>query len=139
MPAAGSAACLILDDREGGAAVGKLNTARFKVIADAGGDRYQFYCDLSGAHICTTGPIRAASPEQALSIAWETEGRREFNHCENCGKWVSDAMYNADVHECVECCPWENPPRYCPQCGKKLAGIGRLCPRCGAQLRYEGR
>jgi len=114
-------------------------TASYKVIADAGGIRYQFFCDLSGAHICTTRPVWADKPEQALKIAWETEGRQEFNRCENCGKWISDAMFNADVHECVECSPWEDPPRYCHHCGKKLLELKRCCPQCGVQLQYEGR
>lgn len=117
----------------------KKQTANYKVITDAEGFRYQFFCDLSGAHLCTTSPIQADTPEQALKLAWETEGKRVFNHCESCGKWISDAMFNADVHECVECSPWETQPRYCPKCGKKLAEIKKFCPRCGTQLQYEGR
>jgi len=117
----------------------KKPTASYKVISDAGGDRYQFFCDLSGALGCTTRPIRADTPEQRLQLAWEQEGRREFNQCRRCGRWVSDAMYNADVLECVECAPWEEPPEYCHRCGQKLSQPGKLCPRCGAQLRYEGR
>lgn len=26
-------------------------------------------------------------------------------------------MYNADVMECVDCAPWENVPKFCPECG----------------------
>lgn len=44
-------------------------TASYKLIADAGGNRYQFFCDLSGALACTTEPIRADTPEEALMIA----------------------------------------------------------------------
>lgn len=117
----------------------KRQTAHYKVIADSGGNRYQFFCDLSGAHGYTTKPIRADTPEEELKLAWESEGRQQFNHCHRCGRWVSDAMYNADVLECVECAPWEEQPEYCPQCGQKLSGPGKLCPRCGARLRYEGR
>lgn len=114
-------------------------TATYKVIPDTEGDRYQFFCDLSGAHACTTGPIRADTPKQALALAWETAGRPHFNCCHKCGRWVSDVMYNADVMECVECTPWENTPKYCPQCGRKLFHPKQFCPSCGAQLRYSGR
>lgn len=113
-------------------------TAKYNAIADVGGLRFQFFCDLSGAHVCTTEIIRANTPEKALEIAWETEGKQKFNHCEKCGKWISDAMYNAEVHECVECAPWENYPLYCPQCGNRIFDIERYCPKCGAPLRYEG-
>ena len=113
-------------------------TANYKIIADADGFRFQFFCDLSGARLCTTEIIRADSFEAALASAWESEGRREFNHCEKCGKWISDAMFNTDVHECVECAPWENYPLYCPQCGRKITDTKKYCPGCGVQLRYEG-
>ena len=113
-------------------------TARYKIITDTGGNRYQFFCDLSGAHVCTTQPIRADTPGEELTQAWESQGKAEFNHCKKCGKWVSDVMYNADVHECVECAPWQEAPNYCPQCGKKLYGLERFCLSCGAKLLYEG-
>ena len=95
--------------------------------------------DLSGALGCTTKPVRADTPEEELMLAWESEGRQQFNMCHRCGKWVSDAMYNSDVPECVECTPWEEEPEYCPRCGQKLSKPGKLCSRCGAPLRYEGR
>lgn len=113
-------------------------TANYKIVMDAGGNRYQFFCELSGAHVHTTKPIRADTPEQALEIAWETEGKEQFNYCKKCGKWVSSIMYNADVCECVKCAPWENYPLYCPQCGKKIFDTKRFCPHCGTLLRYEG-
>lgn len=53
-------------------------------------------------------------------MAWEQEGKQHFNQCRRCGRWVSDVMYNADVLECVGCTPWENVPKYCARCGKKL-------------------
>ena len=114
-------------------------TAGYKVLPVAEGFRFQFFCDLSGARACTTQPVSAETPEQALALAWDREGRMEFNHCGNCGRWVSDAMFNADVLECVACSPWEELPRYCPRCGKKLSAAGQHCPKCGAPLRYEGR
>lgn len=114
------------------------STARYKIVAHTNGNCYQFFCDLSHALVCTTQAICAATPEQELHIAWHTQGRAAFNHCQKCGKWVSDVMYNADVHECVECAPWENAPNFCPQCGKKLVSPERFCPNCGAKLFYEG-
>ena len=117
----------------------KRLTAHYKIIADADGNRYQFFCDLSGALGCTTKPVRADTPNRELMLAWENEGRAEFNQCHRCGKWVSDIMYNADVLECVECAPWEEQPEYCPQCGQKISSPDKYCPRCGVQMRYEGR
>ena len=113
-------------------------TARFKTVQRGSETLHQFFCDLSHALVCTTQPIRADTPEQELAQAWESQGKAEFNHCKKCGKWVSDVMYNADVHECVECAPWQESPNYCPQCGKQLAAPERFCPRCGAKLLYEG-
>ena len=113
-------------------------TASYKLIADAGGNRYQFFCDLSGALACTTEPIRADTSEEALMIAWKREGRQHFNQCHKCGRWVSDVMYNADVMECVDCAPWENVPKFCPQCSKRLSSPERFCSKCGAKLLYEG-
>ena len=114
-------------------------TASYHILPDAGGAvRVQFFCELSDALICVTAPIRAETPEQALAIAWETEGKTKFNTCKKCGRFVSDVMYNADVHECVACAPWENYPLYCHRCGKRIVEIVRHCPQCGVLLRYEG-
>ena len=116
----------------------RVSTAKYRIMSDAGGNRYRFYCDASGALVCTTKPYHAETPEEALTQAWENEGKPEFNRCRKCGKWVSDVMYNADVHECVECAPWQEVPNYCPCCGKELSGPERFCPGCGAKLLYEG-
>ena len=113
-------------------------TARYKIITDTGGNRYQFFCDLSHALVCTTQPIRADTPEQELAQAWESQGKAEFNHCKKCGKWVSDVMYNADVHECVECAPYEAEPNYCKSCGIRIDKPFGKCPACGHKLVYEG-
>lgn len=113
-------------------------TASYRAVAEEDGNRYHFYCDLSGALVCTTQVYHADTPEVELRLAWETQGKAEFNHCKKCGKWVSDVMYNADVHECVECAPWQEVPNYCPQCGRKLPEPEWFCPRCGAKLLYEG-
>ena len=39
-------------------------TARYKVIADSGGNRYSFFCDITGALLHTTDPIQAETQEQ---------------------------------------------------------------------------
>ena len=45
--------------------------ATYKIVADAGGNIYKFYCDLSGALVCTTKPYKADTPEEELQLAWE--------------------------------------------------------------------
>lgn len=113
-------------------------TASYRVIAGVDGNRYRFYCDRSGALGCETSVIHAAKPDEELLIAWKTEGRKHFNQCERCGSWVIDAMYNADVLECVDCTPWEEEPRYCSRCGTKVQGDESKCRACGAALQYGG-
>ena len=113
-------------------------TASYKIVADAVGNRYMFYCELSGALACTTVPIRAKTPEEELKKAWETAGKRCFNMCHKCGKWVIDAVYNADVWECVECAPYEAEPNYCKNCGMRIEKSSKKCPACGHKLVYEG-
>lgn len=80
--------------------------ARYEVISETDGNRYRFFCEQSGMVIVTTRPIRAPTPEAALRLAWETEGRGQCNRCECCGKWVSDAMFNPGASACVLCAPW---------------------------------
>ena len=116
----------------------KKRTAAYKMVSDSGGNRYKFYCDLSGALLCTTEPYHAQTPLQELELAWNTEGKKHFNLCHRCGKWVIEAMYNADALECVACAPWENTPEYCKFCGAKVSASDAVCPRCGRQLIYGG-
>jgi len=116
----------------------KKKTAAYKIITDSGGNRYAFYCDLTGALLCTTKPYHSDTPEKELELAWNTEGKAQFNLCHKCGKWVLDAMYNADALECVACAPWENTPEYCKFCGTKVAFSDAVCPKCGKQLIYGG-
>lgn len=116
----------------------KNKTAAYKIISDSGGNRYRFYCDLSGALLCTTKPYREPAPDKELLLAWETEGKSHFCLCHKCGKWVIDAMYNADALECVACAPWENTPDYCKFCGEKVSASDTVCPKCGKQLIYGG-
>ena len=111
-------------------------TAPYKIIADSGGNRYRFFCEASQAAVCITGPVQGSTPEEELLLAWETEGKQHFNRCHKCGKWICDAMYNADTLECVDCAPWQERPNYCTHCGKKLSGIDRFCEDCGTHLRY---
>ncbi|MBE6565453.1 MAG: hypothetical protein E7655_09310 [Ruminococcaceae bacterium] len=113
-------------------------TALYKRISGSDGNRYKFYCELSGALACTTEPIRAETTEEELQIAWETVGKIHFNLCHKCGKWVIDAVYNADVWECVECAPYEAEPNYCKSCGIRIDKPFGKCPACGHKLVYEG-
>ncbi len=113
----------------------KKTTASYRIIPDTAGNRYRFYCDLSGAAGCTTQPVQAQTHEKELELAWK-EGQPQFNQCHRCGKWVCDAMYNADVLECVECAPWEAKPLYCSQCGAKIRASDIYCRNCGSRLQY---
>ncbi len=110
--------------------------ASHKIVSTLNGYVCQFFCDLSGALVCTSRPLNSPQPEQELLFVWEHEGRQHFNHCHRCGKWVMDAMYNADVLECVECSPWEEAPAYCSQCGAKVETDTPKCPQCHARLQY---
>ena len=111
-------------------------TAKYKIIADSGGNRYRFFCDVSGMAVCTTKPIRAETQEAELKLAWSTEGRGHFNVCSKCGRHVSDQMYNADTGQCVDCSVWEAKPNYCTHCGKKIPEKDIFCRGCGTRLRY---
>lgn len=116
----------------------KKNIAAYKIVSDSGGNRYKFYCDLTGALLCTTKPYHADTPMKELELAWNTEGKAYFNLCHKCGKWVMEAMFNADALECVACAPWENTPEYCKFCGTKVSVSDAVCPKCGKQLIYGG-
>ena len=114
-----------------------MKTARYKIISDSGGNRYQFFCALSGALVYTTEPYRDDDPERELELAWEKEGRAHFDLCHECGKWVSSVMYNADTLKCVKCSPWEYLPKFCPHCGKSARSSAIKCKHCGKTLRYS--
>ena len=116
----------------------KKKTAAYKIITDSGGNRYKFYCDPTGALLCPTKPYHADTPEKELELAWNTEGKAHFNLCHKCGKWVIDAMYNADALECVGCAPWEDTPEFCKFCGAKVSASDSVCPKCGEHLIYGG-
>ncbi len=116
----------------------KKKTAAYQAVTEGNETCYIFCCDLSGAHVCRSRPVLGAPSEEALEKAWEQEGRKQFNQCQKCGRWVIDAMYNADVLECVECAPYEDEPRFCKTCGAEVTGSGRMCTRCGRPLIYTG-
>ncbi len=113
-------------------------TATYKILSDSGGHRYCFYCDVTGAFVCMTEPYNAPSPEEELELAWENEGKRHFNICQRCGKWVIDAVYNPEVFECTDCAPFECEISYCKFCGAKVESDVRFCPVCNKKLHYEG-
>ena len=117
----------------------RVSTAKYRIMADAGGNRYRFYCDASGVLACCTKSYHAETPEQELRLAWEREGSQAFNRCNKCGRYVIDAMFNAEVLECVECGPFEGEPAFCKTCGLKIETPGRHCPSCSSLLVYEGR
>ena len=113
-------------------------TAHYRITSNEGGNRYLFYCDVSDALGCTTEKTYSAdSPHKELCLAWE-EGRQFFCQCGKCGRWVIDAMFNADVLECVDCAPYEAEPRFCKSCGVKIKTQVKCCPSCGKPLTYEG-
>lgn len=119
--------------------MGERKAATYKIVADSGGNRYKFFCDVSGALVCTTKKTYTAdTPEQELLLAWENEGKRYFNHCHKCGKWVIDVVYNPDVFECTDCAPFEHEIGYCKFCGAKVDADVRFCPVCNKKLHYEG-
>ena len=115
-------------------------TAAYNITPDTGGNRYRFYCDVSGALVCITSPYHADTPEEELMLAWEKEGRQHFNQCRKCGRFIIDAVYNPVVFECTDCAPFEYETRYCKSCGAKIdAGAEeRFCPVCKQKLHYEG-
>ncbi len=110
--------------------------AAYKIINDSGGSRYRFFCDLSGARVYTSDLIKEEADDKTLEKVWEM-ARSEFNRCEKCGRFVSDTMYNADTFMCVDCSPWENPPKFCKHCGKPAPRPDVFCRKCGFALRYE--
>ena len=116
----------------------KNRTADYKAVTDRGAHRFMFYCQVSGAHVCTTKEIYPGQPEDALLAAWQAEGYKYFNQCGRCGKWVIDAVFNAEVLECVECAPYEAEPKFCKTCGTKIETPVKHCQHCGNKLVYEG-
>ena len=113
-------------------------TADYKIISTPDGNRYQFFCDLSAALICTTEPIGENSPEDELLRAWNVYAKEKFNRCSKCGRWVINEMFNPDVLNCVLCTPIEDYPEFCPNCGAKTSDPAFFCHMCGKKLLYGG-
>lgn len=112
--------------------------ASFKIIAEPEGNRYCFMCGITGACFYTKNTHCAETPEEEAVLAWEAEGKRPFNQCHKCGRWVVDAAFNPEVLECVACAAFEDEPEYCKFCGAKVTVHGRKCSVCGRSLYYEG-
>ncbi len=102
------------------------------------GKVFRFFCEASGAAVCTTKPVRADTKSEALKLAWNSEGKESLHLCHACGRWVCNAMYNADVFNCVDCSPWEDPPNFCPKCGIQVPQGDTFCRKCGVRLMYGG-
>ena len=113
-------------------------TAAYKKIPSQGGNRYSFFCELSGMLVCTSGTYYSENPEEELLAAWESEGRTNFNICHRCGRWVDSVVYNPDVLMCVKCAPLEETAKYCKHCGAKAKDGDIVCFVCGKKLLYGG-
>ena len=116
-------------------------TAAYRCVIEPGGERiFRFYCDISGELRCVTRPVRAETEEEALTIAWETEGKLAFDRCRKCGRYVSSAMFNINAGQCMDCAPWEDEyPAFCHRCGVKLKEPdASFCSNCGARLQVGG-
>ena len=105
----------------------KHKTAAYKIIPSQGGNRYSFFCELSGMLVCTTGTYYADDFEAELSAAWEAEGKKNFNLCHMCGRWVDSIVYNPDMLMCVNCAPLEEGAKYCKHCGAKANNGDIIC------------
>jgi hypothetical protein len=104
-------------------------TARYEKETTVNGNRYTFFCGVSGVAVHTTGFIFADVPQAARDIAWR-EARPYFNRCKECGKWIADAVYNIEESKCVVCAPFAVTPSYCPECGSPLEKDGGECLHC---------
>lgn len=116
-------------------------TAAYRVIAGPGGKRvFRFYCDISGELCCVTKSIRADTEDEALEIAWETEGRWAFDRCPQCGRYVSSCHVQHQREAVSGLRPLgERIPVFCHHCGIRLKDPDAFfCPACGARLLVGG-
>lgn len=117
----------------------KQRVPAYKTAREGDGVRYKFLCELSEAAVCTTEAYEAPTVEEGALLAWEKEGRSHFNYCKRCSRYVSDAMFNVEVLECVACAPYEAEARYCKSCGAKVSDPKRPCSECQRPLVYSGK
>ena len=113
--------------------------ADYRIVAEGTGSRFIFYCGVSGARICSTSVIEAEAPDKQLELAWNSEGRKHFNRCHKCGRWVCDSMYNPDMLGCVQCFPIFDCQRYCMACGCRVRALQTHCRKCGTKIRFGNR
>lgn len=113
-------------------------TAPYKIIHTILGNKYNFYCELSGALVCTSRPVHMKSQESELLYVWNHDCVKYFNRCQKCGSWIIDAMYNPEVLECVQCAPYEEKPVFCKFCGAGIEEGKKNCPSCGTPFVQEG-
>lgn len=68
----------------------------------------------------------------------KAEGKKNFNSCHLCGRWVDSIVYNPDMLMCVNCAPLEEGAKYCKHCGAKAKNRDIICFVCGKKLLYGG-
>lgn len=59
----------------GGESMAEHTTADYRTVADSGGTRYRFYCQVSGAFACATKPYPGEDAEAELRDAWESRAK----------------------------------------------------------------
>lgn len=81
----------------------------------------------------------ADTEDNALEIAWETEGRWAFDRCPQGAVCVLRHVQH-HAERCLDCAPWENEyPVFCHHCGIRLKDPDAFfCPACGARLLVGG-
>lgn len=105
-------------------------TSGYRIIPTKEGNRYQFFCDLTGMAVCTTEAYPPGGTDELLS-AWENGGKKYLNRCCICGRYVADAVYHPAEGACVDCVPWREKPLFCPRCGSPVKEKESRCPVCG--------
>ena len=81
-------------------------TRRYETHKTLRGFCFTFYCDLCDGSV-TTPEYQTDAFEEALSLA-QSEARRQFNMCHQCGRWICDEHYNEDEMQCIACAPRRN-------------------------------
>ena len=98
------------------------------------------YCFHFSCSVCG-GPVNVLVKTEDYSAAVITaqqEGRRLFNRCHICGRWVCDAHYNEAVLSCTKCAPRASARkvkiRICGSCGGDVAAEDNFCRICGTRI-----